>query len=183
MSTATAPAPAITPEATEEKKGPTGRPFHEVKHDQVQPGHLMAFIYYAKVESVHAGGERLQVVGLTKGAPPRFGVDGKDLVTGALSADQFHETIQVSMTEAANILVESPNTPLTVCFIKKDGTDRILRGRFLAEEPRLGYSWCEDLEKPEGDRVREVNHREIKWLIVRGVRYEVKGKNRKTAKK
>lgn len=149
---------------------------HDVKPEQVKAGDVMAFVYFVKVAAVEDGGKRLTVEGLSKGAPPRFQVDGAGLVVGGLSADQFHETVMVSMTEAAQTLSESYNTPLTVCFTKQNGEERVLRGRFLGVEPLLGYSWVEDLDKPDGDRVREVNHRTVKWLIVRGVKYQVKGR-------
>ena len=39
----------------------------------------------------------------------------------------------------------------------------------------LGRSLCEDLDLPEGrNRLREVDHRTIKYLIVDGVKYVVK---------
>lgn len=162
------------PKAEEQKD--VGRKTHDIVPEQIKEGDIMAFIYYAQVTEIRNSGSKLSVKGLTKGAPETFGVDGRSLVIGGLSADQHHETISVSTTEAARMLVTSFNMPLTVCFLKKDGTERVLRGRLIGEEPLLGYSWVEDLEQPEGRRIREVNHRELRWLIVGGIRYLVKKK-------
>jgi len=155
---------------------PNVRKTHEIKPEQVKEGHIMAFIYYARVRAVHHGGNTLSVEGLTKGAPREFGVDGASLVTGALSADQFQETVMMSMSDVAHILATSFNVPFSVCFTKKDGTERVLRGRLIGEEPHTGFTWVEDLEKPDGDRIREVNVRELKWMIVGGVKYQVRGR-------
>lgn len=150
--------------------------FHPVDPAKVKDGDIMAFVYYTKVDNVLRNGETLVVSGLTSGTPSKFTVDGRSLVVGSLSADQYHETVQVSMTDAAIKLTTSFNKPLTVCFTKKDGSERVLRGRLLGEEPHLGYSWVEDLDITNGNKIREVNHREIKWLVVDGVRYQVRGK-------
>jgi hypothetical protein len=50
------------------------------------------------------------------------------------------------MTRIAEILITSPNRPLTVCFTKKDGTERVLRGRWIAQEALMGRSFVEDLD-------------------------------------
>lgn len=159
---------------SEEKK--EKRATHDVKPEDVRVGHIMAMTYYVKVREVKDDGTQLIVDGLTKNTPKEFEVRGKSLITGCTSADQYHEEVQVSASKAAEILTTSYNLPLTVCFTKKDGSQRTLRGKLLGEEPHMGYSWVEDLERPENDRVREVNHREIRWLVVNGVKYQVKGR-------
>jgi hypothetical protein len=51
----------------------------------------------------------------------------------------------------------------------------VLRGRLVEPNGLLGRSLCEDLELPEGqNRLREVDHRTIKYLVVDGVRYSVR---------
>jgi hypothetical protein len=166
----------MTTKTDDKTSDKTERKSHEVQPSQVKVGDIMAFVYYARVDKVSGNGCHLEVTGLSKGSPDVFAIEGRSLVQGGLSADQYHETVVVSTTEAARMLVTSPNTPFTVCFTKKNGEERVLRGRLLGEEPLLGYSWVEDLEIMEGNRIREVNHREIKYLIVNGVKYQVKGK-------
>jgi hypothetical protein len=55
------------------------------------------------------------------------------------------------------------------------GAERILKGYMLQIEPSLGRSNVYDLEVPRGQHgIRQVDHRTIKWLILRNVKYEVK---------
>jgi len=150
------------------------RKTHKVKAGDVKTGDLMAFIYYAKVNRTVDGGNQLQVTGVGAGAPANFEVNGQALVENSFSADQFHETVKITMTKAAELLISSHNRPLTVVFTKKDNTERRLRGRLLDAEPLLGRSYVEDLEVKDGSPVRLVDHRTIKMLIVDGVKYEVK---------
>jgi hypothetical protein len=82
----------------------------------------------------------------------------------------------VTMTRAAEILITSFNRPLTVRFVKKQGGERVLRGRLLRPEPLLGRSYVEDLDAKGDSRIRLVDHRTIKCLIVDGVKYTVKGR-------
>lgn len=138
---------------------------------QVQTDELMAFIHYVKVRANNNDGKQLIVVDVDHG----FGeitINGSELIENALSADQVHETIRVSMTQAAEILVGSINRPFSVCFTKSDGTERTLRGRLFKPEPLLGRSLVEDLDK-QGSRLRMVDHRTIEWIIVEGVKYVV----------
>lgn len=146
------------------------RKYHKTTLAAAKPGDVMAFTYYAKVKSV--GADRLTVEGLDAGLG-EFQVIGLPLIEGSASADQVHETVRVSMTEAARLLVESPRRPLTVCFNKADGTERVMRCRLVDHEALLGRSRVEDLDNPEGDRLRLVDHRTLRWVVVDGIRYEV----------
>lgn len=140
---------------------------------QVSPGHLMAFTYYVKVETTQHNGENLLVNDLDNNNQ-RININGAELVKRSYSADQYAEEEKVSKTQAAEILVNSPNRPLTVSFDKADGTERVLRGRLIKPEPLLGRSMVEDLETTDKNRVRQVDHRTIRFLIVDGVKYIVK---------
>src|SRR5215207_9269536 len=95
---------------------------------RVKPGDLMAFVYYTRVKKVEAKGASLLVEGLD-GGQGEFSVAGADLISRSFSADQFGEERKVSRTRAAQELVASYNRPLTVCFVKKNGEERTLRGR------------------------------------------------------
>lgn len=141
---------------------------------KVEKNHLMAFTYWAKVKEVRSNGEALIICDLDNGNT-EIQVTGKELVARAYSADQYAEEEKVGKTKAAELLVSSPNRPFTVCFEKQDGTERVLKGRLVQPEPLLGRSMVEDLEAtdPKG-RLRQVDHRTIKYLIVDGVKYTVK---------
>jgi len=165
--------PAV--EKKEKADKPEARTVHPVDPSGVKEGDLMAFTYYGKVRKAYKdlGGHRLQVEGLA-GAPADFNVHGDSLIVAAASADQFHEEKKVTKTAAAELLVSSYNRPFTVCFVKQEGEERTLRGRLVQPEPLLGRSHVEDLDVKEGHKLRLVDHRTIKWLVVEGVKYVVK---------
>lgn len=141
--------------------------------NKIKPGDLMAVIHYVKVKSVNASIYQFLADDVdqdTRGMK----VCGKDLLERAYSADQYTEEKKVGKIEAAETLVASVNRPFTVAFEKSDGKERVLRGRLIKPEPLLGRSMVEDLDEPANNRVRQVDHRTIKWLIVENVKYVVK---------
>lgn len=160
------------------------RKTHPTDPTKVKAGDIMAIIHYVKVGSITPNASSMSVAPLDNkgGKSPNIIVDGRELIGQALSADYFAEEVKTTMTEVAEKLVTSHNRPLTVCFVKQpkkgeeEGEERVLRGRLLSHEALLGRSYVEDLDKPENDRVRLVDHRTIRWLVVDGVKYTVKGK-------
>lgn len=142
---------------------------------KVQPGTMLLVQYWTKVKNVFAKGDSIKVLGLDEGIES-FGVDGFDLVKQCLSADLFEEEIEVSATKLVEIFLTCYNVPFTVVFTKKDGTERTLRGRMVAPEPLFGRSKVEDMDIELSDkagRLREVDHRTLKSLTVKGVKYSV----------
>jgi hypothetical protein len=145
----------------------------------VKVGHLLAITHYVRVTEVIEGGTVLGVRRVD-GDRGGFNVNGASLVEQALSADTFSETVSVTMTEAARILIEARNVPFTVCFRKQPGPKnpegelRSLRGRYVKHEELLGRSMVEDLDLEGPYRLRQVDHRTIQWLIVCGTKYVVK---------
>ena len=134
---------------------------------------LMAFIYYVKVDEVRQNGDTLVVTDIDH-KNTKMEIKGTEIISSALSADQFYETQKCNMTQAADILIHSGRLPFTVCFDKKDGEERTLRGRFLSQDPHMGRSNVEDLDIASGHRIRQVDHRTIHWIVFEGVKYEVK---------
>jgi hypothetical protein len=133
----------------------------------------MAFIYYAKVDK-NESGHTLRVFDLDNNKD--MWVQGQQLIEHSFSADQFDHEEKVTKMRAAEILVHAYNRPLTVCFVKQDGEERILRGRLIKPEPLLGRSSVEDLDIIGKNRVRLVDHRTLKWIIVDGTKHVVKSK-------
>lgn len=146
---------------------------NKIQCDTIKTGDLMAITYYVRVQAATNHGEHLQVVDLDHS---KCGIEvrGAQIIENALSADQFYDTEKVNKTTAAELLLGSVNRPFTVCFEKSDGTDRTLRGRLIKPEPLLGRSMVEDLDSKDDNRLRQVDHRTIKFLIVDGVKYIVK---------
>lgn len=141
---------------------------------KVKVGDLMAFMYYTTVKTVLNNGEALLVTDLDDENLRQISVQGKELVEKSFSADQYSEEVKENKTRVAEILVHSANRPLTVCFDKSDGEERTLRGRLVKPEPLLGRSMVEDLDVKGKNRLRQVDHRTLKWLIVDNVKYIVK---------
>jgi len=153
------------------------RKINNVVASKVGTNDLMAFVNYVKVKQVLKGGEELIVTDLDHNKRD-IKIAGKDLIENSLSADQFTSTEKVTKTEAAEILISLFNRPFTVSFNKQsDKSERILRGRFVKHEALLGRSMVEDLDEPADSpkgRIRQVDHREVNWIIVEGVKYIVK---------
>lgn len=152
------------------------RKINAVIPGKVSTSDLMAFVNYVKVKQVLNGGEDLIVTDLDHNRRD-IKISGKDLVANSLSADQFTETEKVTKTEAAEIIISLHNRPFTVSFNKADKSERVLRGRLIKHEALLGRSMVEDMDEAADStkgRIRQVDHREINWLVVEGVKYIVK---------
>ena len=144
---------------------------NKVNASKINVGDIMSFVYYTKVKSVN--GDTVIVCDLDDDNK-EISISGKELLEKSFSADQFEKEENVSKTRAAEILVHSANKPLTVNFLKSDGEERTLRGRLVKPEPLLGRSMVEDLDLKSDHRLRQVDHRTIRYLIVDGIRYNVK---------
>jgi hypothetical protein len=140
---------------------------------RIKAGDLMAIVHYVKVKSVIANNYELFTSDVDLDNHT-MRVQGKELLECAFSADQYSEELKVSKTQAAELLIHSPNRPFTVSFNKTDGAERTLRGRLVCPEPLLGRSMVEDLDETSDHKLRQVDHRTINWLIVEGTKYIVK---------
>ncbi len=133
-------------------------------------GSVISLTKYAKITGNM--GKTLYVTDLHSGGA--FQIIGDDLQEGCMSADKFSETQKVSKTELAEKLVESYGRPFTVTFEKANGKERVLRGRLLSSESILGRSTVEDLDKPDGDRIRLVDHRTLSSLVIDNIKFVLK---------
>lgn len=136
----------------------------------IEKDDLMAVVHFVKVDRVYA--QSLLVTDVDN--QHVFDVIGQSLVEAMASADRYGETKKVSRTEMAEILSESFNTPFKVVFEKADGTLRSLRGRLIKTERLMGRCMVEDLDKPKGKNIRQVDNRTLASLIVGGVFYTLK---------
>lgn len=132
-------------------------------------GDVLLMTRYVKITSVCP--DVIQTDDLDGLGPLR--ISGKDLLDRLVSADEYYETEDVTKTRAAEILIHAGAKPFTVVFEKSNGDERTLRGRLIAPEPLLGRSKVEDLDVGK-DRVRLVDHRTIKSIVLGGVKYTVK---------
>lgn len=150
----------------------TERKQNPVDPSKVQQDEILMFTYYTKVSKIESNGSKLGVFDLDVNR--EMAIVGAELVASSLSADQFSDIEKVSKTEAAQLLVYSAGKPFTVCFKKSDGTPRTIRGRLVKHEALLGRSMVEDLDKNPNDRLRQIDHRTIEFIVVEGVKYIVK---------
>ena len=166
--------------------------YHPVVAEKIAAGHIMSITHYVRVREIElkqgqwvngrAGRDQMGVTGLDKGTKD-FDVFGRTLMEGMISADYFAEERVMSRTDVCEQLVhKSGKDPFTVVFDKEDGTERTLRGRFVSEDRFFGRSNVIDLDipldpNPKWDnRMRQVTHLNVKSLILRGIKYVVKGK-------
>jgi len=85
-------------------------------------------------------------------------------------------TQKVSKTKAAELLINAKKEDVfTVRFKKADGRKRTLVGTLHNTENHMGRSNVIDHQVyGGGSQIRQVDHRTIEWLILRGTRYQVK---------
>lgn len=138
-------------------------------------GDLVAIVRYAHVTNVAQNGD-VEVKDVDDKS--EFSIRGKPIVESLKSAALTEKEEKVTLTEAATLVSTSFNTPMTVCFDKQEGGERVLVGRLMSTEPLLGRSYFEDLEILDGHRLRQVDHRTIKWAILNKTKYVV-GKKKK----
>ena len=152
-------------------------------HD-IKPGELVLVTHWLRVENntyqsptaATNGGYKVVGTDIDLGIS-NFAVNGTPLVESLYTAGVVERTEKVTQTELAEHFVEDcRNIPFTVCFVKQNGEERILRGRYIKQERLMGRSMVEDLDIKSGHKQRLVCHRELRWLIVNGVKYELKGK-------
>lgn len=134
-------------------------------------GDLVAIVRYCNV--VNANADSIDVEDVDDGVKMR--VSGTQVLENIKSASEFTKQEKKPLMELAAIVSSSLNTPITVCFDKQDGTERVLVGRITKSEPILGRSYAEDLTLPKTEhRLRQIDHRTIKYAIVNGVKYVTK---------
>ena len=178
--------PPAAPVATPAKADNTTAPkVHPVSVSKIKTGDIMAFTNYVKVQSVghdKYGRDELIVESLDNGAKS-ISIAGSELIEGGTSADQYQEEVLLSRTAVIRILLAQFHRPITVAWVKKDGSDRVLRGRLVdVEDANTGYSSAEDLDLPSTPttpggrpaRLRQIDHRTLKYVIANGVKYTVK---------
>ncbi len=147
------------------------RKHNKLDTSKIENNDLMALVYWVKVKKAASG--ELLVTDLDNSGD--IVVRGKELIENSFSSDRYSEELKVSKTQAAEILIHSANRPFTVSFDKQNGEERVLRGRLVRPESLLGRSMVEDLDIDDPkDRVRQVDHRTLNYLIVDGVKYTVK---------
>lgn len=132
---------------------------------------IVAFTKYAKV--LEDDGDTILAMDLD--SEKKFKIKGNSIRSSFKSSDSFTNSYNMSRTDIVQKLINAGDTPFTVVFVKKDGKTRTLRGRLCKGSETIdGRSQVEDLDKKQSDRIRQVDHRTIKSLIIDGARYIAK---------
>lgn len=142
------------------------------KFSNIKVGEYLSTTMYMKVLSKNPDGIRVE-----DSNGQVFDVRGKQLIENTTNSNQQYSTEEkVNKTRAAELLTSAGDSVFTVVFEKQDGTERKLTGRLLETENQMGRSNVADLEITSGNNMRQVDHRTIKYLILKGVKYTVKTK-------
>ena len=110
---------------------------------------------------------------------------GTSIIKAECESIQFDSVVKTPKTGIAEILMNARDAIIQVCFDKADGAERILTGYVIGAEVVLGRTIAIDIEKPKtirkgkdgseyDERQRLVDHRTLKWLIYKGIKYSVK---------
>ena len=137
---------------------------------QIKPGEVLNSTMYLTVQS--KASDSIQV---KDNFGREFTVKGPKLIEEAMnSAAQYSKEEKVSKTEAAQLLTSAGDAAFTVVFDKQDGTERTLVGKLVDTENHMGRSNVDDLQITSGSPRRQVDHRTLRSLILKGVKYTVK---------
>lgn len=142
-----------------------------MKFAKIRKGEWMFCPMYVQVQDTKL--DSIEVMDLNK---RKFTVQGQKLIEETMfSATQFENEESVSQTKAAEILVNAGDNVLTAVFTKKDGSERTIICKLASTEHLLGRSTVMDLaEIFTGNPLRQVDHRTIKSIIIKGTKYTVK---------
>jgi len=110
---------------------------------------------------------------------------GSNIIKEECYSTQYKEEVKTPKTGIAEILMNANDAIIQVCFDKANGDERILTGYVIGAEVVLGRTIAIDIEKPKvirkgkddkefDERQRLVDHRTLKWLIYKNVKYFVK---------
>lgn len=166
------------------------------KFSELKSGDFLSQTSYCKVTRV-IGDENQRKVVVENNLGDKWTI-GKNIVEREMySSSQFSRIEKKTMTELANLMSNVKDSVFTVCFTRKlnsdhietilnenkdldnkklsklllKGKDRVLVGRMDTGDTVLGRSRVVDLEN---GGYRLVDHRTIKWIIVKNVKYELK---------
>lgn len=140
-----------------------------MQFDKIKKGTVLSSTLYMEVLSKGTDSIRVK-----DSFGKEFEVRGKELIEQLNANDQYDKEETVSKTKAAEILVGAGDTVFTVDYVKADGKDRTLVGHLLQTENLLGRSDVRDLLITKDNPLRQVDHRTIKSIVLKGVKYNVK---------
>lgn len=141
-----------------------------MKFNEIKKGDILSTTMYVEVLSKTSNS-----IDVKDSNGNTFTIKGPALIEKTMSsASQVEKEVKVSRTDAIETLLGAKDTVFTVEFVKADGTDRTLVGRLIGTENHLGRSNVEDLLTTDAHKIRQVDHRTLKSVILRGIKTIVK---------
>lgn len=145
----------------------------KIKFKQIQVGEVLSTTIYATVLQRNSDG-----ILVRDSLGQEYEIRGQKLIEESMSSgSQFTQTVALSKTELAALLIMAGDKVFTVTFIKADGTSRTLTGHLVDTENHMGRSNVIDLvvkKSLKENGLRQVDHRTIQSLILAGIKYTLK---------
>lgn len=141
-----------------------------MKFEEIKKGEVLSSTMYLTVADKTANAIKVK-----DSVGQEFEVRGPKLIESTMnSGTQYATEKKVTRTELATALTNAGDSVFTVVFYKQDGTERTLVGKLLDTENHMGRSNALDLQITSGNAMRQVDHRTLKSLILRDIKYTVK---------
>ena len=148
---------------------------------KLKRGDYLSRVSFMKVQS---GGTRFGGFQVANEDGFEWGI-GTNIIKEECYSTQYMNEVKTPKTGIAEILMNANDAIIQVCFDKADGSERVLTGYVIGAEVVLGRTIAIDIEKPKeirkgkdnkefDTRQRLVDHRTLKSLIYKNVKYFVK---------
>lgn len=171
------------------------------KPSKLHEGEYLSRVSYLKVLDI-----RTHSILVSNEKGTSWTIDTNIVAEECFSVDQFSETKEMTRTELVAEFNKIDNAAFTVNFNKQPkvedafeaiankgtiksnsemkkalkeqmkGEERTLIGYVVSRDVALGRTMVRDLEQPDGDAIRLVDHRTLNWFICQNVKYVVKSK-------
>ena len=142
---------------------------------QLKEGDIISYTQYLRFTGIFDINGRLNLID-TFG--DKIGISPSIIEKGAYNGTQFDSEEKMTRTELIGILDKVGDTVFTAHFIKQNGEERQITARMINVENGFGRSNVIDLEialnDPKANAVRQIDHRTLNWIILKGVKYSVK---------
>lgn len=140
-----------------------------MEFNKLKVGEVLSTTMYVTVLSKNADS-----ITVKDSAGREFTIKGPKFIEDTMhSSEQYTKEEKTTQTKAAEILTTAGDTVFKADFVKKDGSPRTMVARLLENENLMGRSNVIDLEKGS---MGQIDHRTLKSLIIKNVKYLVKAK-------
>jgi hypothetical protein len=141
-----------------------------MEFNKLKVGEVLSTTIYATIKDVLKDG-----IVVVDNHGREFTMKGPKFIEETMTSNyQATTEKKVSRTDVIEALLKAGDSVFTVDFIKQDGSPRTLVGRLLDTENHMGRSNVEDLLTSDKNKRRQVDHRTITSLIIKGTKYVVK---------